>query len=727
MVRIKHAPESALKLALHHQQQQQQPQLLQTQLPSQLLQPQHQTVQPQLHQSSLQSQQQPPQQLPQQLEVRRPGSPPGRPQIAFGHKADWDFSTGSRKAEGQLEGIANGKPVRLSGQALALLENADWGNLRTEVPVNRHVTLEHANTFAHQAVPSANAAERQPSPSKGRCSPDTAADRCQSPDMATGKLVNHNQSILQQVQSPSTVGQALGPAACSPRSVSPNSYLARSGKLNPGAVQLRSSSPLSRPGMVETLHSPSPDQLRTSSPPLRQATTGHMLAQSASHGKRTGCRGRPVLTWQKALEEVWKMDQAKPTFTQSLRTRSLSPQTQGLRGESVTVNQPVWQKYQRHSTPDRVSARPPPIRRGFHGPSRPASGRAFSKETPAAGPSGLTHVPNQAPSITSRPVAKKKLPHRASADMATAPLQAAPGVPWSPAGKALAPRASRAGKPLKALFPCSSGKDPSQAQQEGAPATGAGALLGQPCPSSARPAPSQPQPIRAGQQALAALLAKQAAWQQTRTTSLPPVLSQITALLRCNPEPILLPPARSAQELMVAADPQLGQQEWQSTTAVETPAKQWTLQPSAVVASDAIAIQTPPQDPQAASGEAAPSVNLTQSSSPAKTAQPVITTSSSSRSLKPGYRVNFAEQAQAALEFEAQQAKHSTARSRGNYFQGENYFQETAGSLKNEEEAGALSEAEEEALLNGVEEEEHPDVPEPLCDAGEPWRDPQSQ
>ena len=746
MVRIKHAPESALKLACQQQQQLSQQlmqQLPHTQIPNQV-QPQHQTLPQQVHQSPLQSQQQ---LLRQQMKLNRPGSAPGKPQIAFGHKADWDFSTGSKQTEGQPMGKGNGKPVRLTGQALALLGNTDWGRLRTEVPGNRHVTLEHACQSAHHTLPSGSAAERQTSPLKGRQSPDIAVERSQSPDIARlGSLVDQHPSSLQQQV------QALGSAASSPRSFSPNSYLARSGKLNHKAAQLRSSSPLSRPGRMETLTSPSPMHCRTSSPPPRLAAD--RLAQSAtrgSRGRRAGSRGRPSLTWQTALEEVRKMDNAKPSFMQSLRTRSLSPQSQGAECKPKAVTQPVWQKYQRHATPDRVSARPDASRRVVQGISRtgpssqPQLGRAFCKEPAEAGPSGLDHVPNQAPLVMSKP-AKKKVLHRAPANMVAGPVQAPPGMPWSPAGKALAPKASQGTKPSQLVVRGPSTKSRSEAQQEGASGMRAGANL------------SQPRPIRAGQQALAALLSKQAAWERTRSTSLPPVLSEITAILRCNPEPVHPPPARSAQELR-SADPQLGQLMTQPTTAVGRSPSQWQgLQlktNAAVMASDAVAVAAQPHDPETVGPETATAGNS--SLSAAQIVPPALkpSSSSASRSLKPEYRVSFAEQFQASLESEAQHAKHGAARSGGKYFQGEGYFQETAraaeaeasgstlhtleqeeveGAWQGAEQAELLSEAAEEGMWHSVGEEEVretvedegcQDALETLCDAGEHWRDSQ--
>ena len=649
-------------------------------------------------------------------------------------------------------GKADGKPVRLTGKALALLGDTEWGRLKTEVPVNRHVTLEHACKSAHHTLPSASAADRQTSPSKGRRSPDTAANRSRSPDLAnSGKLVEQNSSSLQQLQTLSTVGQAPGSAASSPRSPSPNSYLARSGKLNPSAAQPRSSSPLSRPGNVETPRSLIPVHRRSSSPLPHPAADGHVTAQSASHGshgKHAGSRGRPALTWHMALEEVWKVDKAKPSFMQSLRTRSLSPQSHASQCKSKAVTQPVWQKYQRHATPDRVSARRAPIRRVFHGLSRTASGphsqqgRAFCKEFPEAGPSGLDHVPNQAPTVMSPP-AKKKMSRRIPANVATDPAAVLPGIPWSPAGKALAPKASLAGKPSKSpgLFP--SAKASNEPQQEGTSGMGAGALL------------SQPRPIRAGQQALAALLAKQAAWELTIRTSLPPVMSQITALLQCNPGPIQTPPARSAQELVIVAHPQLGQQLVQTATTVGRSPDQWQKSP-AVVASDTVAVGAQSHDPDAISALEG-DLNLP----PAKIAQPALMPSSSlsTCSFKAEYRVSFAEQIQAALESEAQHAKHGAAQSSRKYFQGEGYFQETSTAKKKEAQEGGLKEGkaeegashgleeeeaaegpldsweeektegravhelEEEEVLNEIEEEQRPDALDTLCDAGEPWRE----
>ena len=564
-------------------------------------------------------------------------------------------------------GKCDGKPVRLTGQALALLGDTDWGRMRTEVPVNRHVTLEHACQPAHCKLPSARGAEGQNPPSKGR-----AADRSQSPDIAkAGKVVEQHSSASGQ-QLP-----ALGSAASSPRALSPNSYLARSGKLNPDSAQPHSSSPLSRPGKVLNLSSSVLPQHRTSSPPPRLPADSHVTGQSAScgsHGKHAGCRGRPRLTWQTALEEVRKMDTARPTFMQSLRTRSLSPRTQGARSKSGIVTQPLWQKYPRHTTPDRVSVRPAPVRRGFQGTSRTAP-------IPEAGPSGLNHLPNQAAPVMSQSAQRKKDAHRAYASQAQV-------LPWSPAGKALAARAPQAEKPSKALNPNPPGKGGSAAQQEGTSGTTAGAA---------------PQPIRPGQKALAALLTKQAAWEQTRSISLPPVLSQITSLLQHNPEPICTLPVRSAQELISAA-PQLGQLAPQPATAVERPPDQWQELQSA----DAAAVVAQPHDTQAVAQEAAVDLNLLS----AKIVAPALKPSSppASRSLKPEYRISLAEQIQAVLESEAQHAKRGAAQHGKGYFQGEGYFQETAGAVEAEAEEdlshGLRHEEAEDGAWHGAEEEE---------------------
>ena len=748
MVRIKHAPDSALKLARQQQQQQQlsqqlMQQLPQTQSPNQM-QPQQQTLLQQLHDSSLQSQQQ---LLRHQLKLNRPGSASGKPQIAFGHKADWDFSTGSKQFQGQPVRKGDGKSIKLTGQALALLGNTDWASLRTEVPVNRHVTLEHACQSAHCTLPSGRAAERQTSPLTDKHCPDTAVERSHSPDIAKlGSLADQSPSSMQQLQ-------ALGSAASSPRSLSPNSYLARSGRLNPKAARLRSSSPLSRPSRVQTPKSPGAIHCHNSSPQLRLAAGRHVPAQSAacgSRGRRAGFGGRPSLTWQTALEEVQKMDKAKPSFMQSLRTRSLSPQSQGAEYKSKAVTQPVWQKYERHAVPDRVSARPAPIRRISQGMSRTVSGlhaqqgRAFCKEGPEAGPSGLHYVPNQAPSVMSQP-AKKKIARRAPAKAVAGPTQAQPGMPWSPAGTALAPRTYQAEKPSIPLASRPSCKGQSEAQQKGTSGIKTQAIL------------SQPQPIKAGQQALAALLSKQAAWEQTRSTCLPLVISEISAMLQCNPEPVGILPARSAQEL-ISADPQLGQLASQPITAVGCSPDQWQgLQPeanAAMVASDAPPAVAQPYDPEAVGQDADVEGNL--NLSPTEIVSAVPSSSSNSRSLKPEYRVSFADQIQAALEAEAQHAKCGAAHSGGRYFQGEGFFQETARAAEAEAEEGAsysskqeeakegtehgaeqaellskaaeegmLHSAEEEAVLETAEAEGCQDALETPCDAGEHWRDPQ--
>ena len=516
---------------------------------------------------------------------------------------------------------------------------------------------------------------------------------------------------------------------------------------------MRSSSPLSRPGKGETLNSLNPLQHRTSSPSPRLVADTHVTAQSGACGSRGRCagsRGRPSLTWQTALDEVRKMDKAKPSFMQSLRTRSLSPQSQGAECKAKAVSQPVWQKYEKHATPDRVLARPAPTRRGLQGMSRTApgrhaqQGRAFCKEAPEAAPSGLDHVPNQAPSVMSQS-AKEKIAHRAPAKE---PTQALPGMPWSPAGKALAPRAYQAEKPSKPPAQVPSGKVRIEAQQEGTSGIRSGAML------------SQPRPIRAGQQALAALLSKQAAWEQTRSSSLPPVMSQITSLLHRKSESVHSPPARSAQEL-ISANPELGQLVSQPTTAVDSFRDQWQgWQPeanAAVVASEAPHVVAQPHDSEAVGQEAAVKtyLNLSPAEIPPSALQP--SSSSASRTLKTEYQASCADQIQAALESEAQLAKHGAAHSGGNYFQVEGYFQEAARAVGNEAEEGTShsleqEEAEEgtwhdaeqaELLSEAAEEEETPlsvegeasiktteaekrqDTLETLCDAGELWRDSQ--
>ena len=657
---------------------------------------------PQLHQSFLQSQRQ---LLLQDAKLSRPSSAPEKPQIAFGHKADWDFSTGSKKAEEQPMGKINGKSVRLSGQALALLDSTDWGHLRTEVPVNRHVTMEHAQQCLYSASP----AERQVSPPKGRLRLPTAPDRSCSPDIARSGNLAAPGPLLQPPQTLTLTGQAHAESpGSSPRSLSPNSYLARSGKLNPSSAQPCSSSPLSRPGKMDTLGFTHPNQHASSFPLPKPATGGQLADQSTC--KRPRSRGRSSSAWQNAVEEVRRMDGAMPSFMQCLRTHSLSPQTQGSKAKAMT--KPVWQQYQRHITPDRSLARPAPIKRVFQGLSRSASGRhdqqgrAFWRESPEAAPSGHEHIANEAPAIIAQPVKKKATPRTAvksSADLAQAPH----GIPWSPAGKGPLTRASQA-----VTSASSSARRVSQKQVMG---YSLGALAG------------QPRPLRAGQQALAALLTKQAAWEHTRSTSLPPVLSQITALLQCNSEPFQFPPSRSATELVLAADPQLGQQASQPATAVACSDEQRQEMLSAPMLASA-EMESAAQ-PQMLS-QHADVAGLDSSQAPS--VQPGLKPSSSSHSIKNQHTVSFAEQIRLALELEAHHAKRDTASCKGRYFQDAGYFQETAKAVGNP--AGACTEAEdsrcecqgrEEAVVRGeADEEVEADTLETLCDAGERWRCP---
>ncbi len=160
-------------------------------------------------------------------------------QVAFGHKADWDFSTGTKRADERLDEQASGKSLRLNGQTLALLGNTDWGHLRTEVPVNRHVTMEHACKLAHHSsasMPFSNTADRQSSPLKGRpgsaaVNPSPAPPTAPAAALAkSGKLLHAGSASLQLHITLSSWAQApMGSTVSSPRSLSPNSYLARTG------------------------------------------------------------------------------------------------------------------------------------------------------------------------------------------------------------------------------------------------------------------------------------------------------------------------------------------------------------------------------------------------------------------------------------------------------------------------------------------------------------------
>jgi len=757
VVKIKAAPTFAVHLAAkQHQQESQLPQ----QLPQQLRQqhsPSQSAPSAQLHQSQqlpTQLWQQLQQQQAQQLKVNRPTSAPQMkgPQIAFGHKADWDFSTGSKQVDGQLDGQAKGKSARVNGQNLALLGNTDWGHLKTEVPVNRHVTVEHACQLAHHSsasLPFGSRSERQSTPLKGR--PGSAALNPSfrpSPKTPGASIAKAGMQALDGTSSspqpPKTLsfGAQLpaGSAASSPRSLSPNSYLARSGMSktlpnsgagigSPRSTQPHSSSPLSRPGKPQTLANPSSRQPRCSSPLSRPATVPQLQAPP---GRAAASRGRASSSaWRAAQEEVQKLDPAKPSFMQSLRTRSLSPESWGAKSKATAVARPTWQQYERHVTPDRALARPAPIRRIFQGIARTApgmhdqQGRAFCSELAEAGPSGVNHVPNQAPTVSSNPTKKKS-----SGKKLEVPAQSAGASPavkaWSPAGKAPFTARAAPGKPLSpAAKGQSLGLQPTPAS---ASLAGHTQLEGS---SGARASPAQPQPIRAGQQAIAALLAKQAAWEVTRSTSLPPVLSEITALLRCNSESILTPPARTATELAVAADPQLGQDAWESATAVVVHGSERQQAPfldTAAVAATAFEEDAAQKLPDGAKQSIAALSAAEDAVSPQmQAADSVRKPSLSSRSLKSELRVSFAKQIQIDIEAEGQHAQRGSRTSGGNYFLGTGYFQEAGNSMTleqyaapKERQGSGIEEAEERLEAEGQDEEEaEGTAAENLCDAGE--------
>ena len=455
--------------------------------------------------------------------------------------------------------------------------------------------------------------------------------------------------------------------------------------------------------------------------------------QQAPPGRAARSRGRTSSSaWRAAQEEVQKLDAAKPSFMQSLRTRSLSPESQRAKSNGTAVARPTWQQYERHVTPDRASTRTAPIRRVFQGIARTdpgmhdRQGRAFCSELAEAGPSGVDHVPNQAPTVSSKPLKKKS-----SVKRLESPAQSAGTSPavkaWSPAGKA--PFTARAvpGKPLS-----SAAKGRSLGSQTFSPASASLAghtqLEGS---SAARASPAQPQPIRAGQQAIAALLAKQAAWEITRRTSLPPVLSEITAFLQCNSQSVLTPPARTATELAAAADPQLGQAAWESATAVVIDGSERQRAPSleaaavAATASDSDAEQGLPAGQK--QSIAALSTAEDAVSSQTQALVPVSKPSLSSRSLKSELRVSFAEQNQSDIEAEGQHAQRGSKTPGGNYFLGAGYFQEAGTVMAAEQHAapkarqGSGIEGAEEGLEveEQDEEEEEENAAEDLCDAGE--------
>ena len=251
-------------------------------------------------------------------------------------------------------------------------------------------------------------------------------------------------------------------------------------------------------------------------------------------------------------------------FIQTLRDWGLGPVSSG------PLTQPMWQPYQRHVTPERSSARSALARRalaqkalalqGSHSPGLTGAGTGAGQQHKHAHP-GVDRISVAQPWTAAssfrhtgpRSQVVDNEPH--SPDPSSDPSPGATGTALKPSlgrlwGRSLSPLGTRPQSSKPHLSP------PAQAGHSPVP---------QEQVKSGKP---KAKPIRAGQLATAALQTKQVAWEHTRTHSMPSLLSQVTELLRCNSEPLLLMPERSASELMYAAAPQLGHTAPQPATAV---------------------------------------------------------------------------------------------------------------------------------------------------------------
>lgn len=379
------------------------------------------------------------------------------------------------------------------------------------------------------------------------------------------------------------------------RSASPNSYLARSGR---AASQSR---PAAKSGNTAAIRS-------ACAPRIQQPRASHVTRSDAEpppHGKAAARKGQASSA--AAVPVQGKARAAQPSFIQTLRDWGLGPTSSG------PLTQPMWQPYNRHVTPERDSSRSALARRALaekaqalqrlndSSASGLSSGLAARTQQPqvklsthqahspaqawelrqranwdSTGRSSIAAVTDNVPlcnhqqnsgsraarnSCTQDTSASRSRSMERQASVKTPSDDDAAGV-QNPSNhdtqepvfhpSPLKPSTSR-------LWGRSSSPAASQHQvsQATVPAASSEKKKTQ---NRALPVQSEAKPYRAGHWASAALQTKQDAWEHTRTHRLPSLLSQVTELLRCNSEPLLLAPERSATELMCAAAPQLGQQ-----------------------------------------------------------------------------------------------------------------------------------------------------------------------
>ena len=379
-------------------------------------------------------------------------------------------------------------------------------------------------------------------------------------------------------------------------SASPNSCLAKSGRA------ASHSSPAAKLGYTAALRSSSPSRVR------QQPRSSHVIrsgAEPALHDTAAARKGQASSSAAGPVQD--KAKAAQPSFIQTLRDWGLGPTSSG------PLTQPMWQPYNRHVTPDRDSSRSALARRAL---AEKAQALQRLNESSAAGlSSGLAartqqprvklsthqaHSPAQTrevrhpenwdstvrgsiaawsdnvPLSCHQRISGRRSAHDSHTHNRPAPTSRSVGGPASVANTgnnniAECQSPTNHGTQGALLHPCplkpsvgrlwgrSSSPTASQLKVSQSPVSPPSGEMKK-TQNRAMSVQSGAKPYRAGQLASAALQTKQDAWEHTRMHRLPSLLSQVTELLCCNSEPVLLVPERSATELMCAAAPQLGQQ-----------------------------------------------------------------------------------------------------------------------------------------------------------------------
>lgn len=390
---------------------------------------------------------------------------------------------------------------------------------------------------------------------------------------------------------------------------------------NPAAADVHSSSPgpAARSGNAGANRPSSPSH----SPAAKSGTASHAAYASAAPRQNQSLHDSHVRGSQSPKQAAARQTSSSssplhgrlsqsmsvgPNFVQTLRDWGLGPRT------SAPLTQPMWQPYQRHVTPERDSARQGLARKALaqkalalqklssstnsglvsdYDQNRSARRTSGSPQTVQTADTAKTRNSSSNPQRSNRVPWDSAVRDKSDAvgrptegvagrnpnsyditsDTLSAPVALKPrvGQLWgrsaSPShAKHMTIRPFSASQSHVGLMPerpssASVPHDRHKAPQPSSASEFSNREMRTSQHQHGRDAAAQagPKPFRAGQLATAALQTKQAAWEHTRTQKLPSLLSQVTELLHCNSESLLLVPERSATELMYAASPQLGQ------------------------------------------------------------------------------------------------------------------------------------------------------------------------